>query len=161
VYFRNKGFLLYFFIFLSISSCSFPGRENPSFSIMSKKVITGSSSAYNIGVLIFVLHNFDEREISSIVFDFDVYDIYGKQQPQIGKNHIESSLEIQILSGSRKTITVVLDSLFSLPASETLTVTRFCITRINYSDNSYWSDEFRQFQIMASEIEVETLEEVI
>ena len=144
-------------IIILLSSCSLLGIEEPTFSISSIKVINGTNSDHDIAGLVFVLDNFDDRDIVSLSFEFDIYDTEGNQQPGIVENHVESFKEISILRGTEGTGIEVLDELFTLPPSESLTATRFCITGINYTDGSSWKDVIRQYLIMVTDIQVETL----
>jgi len=153
----DKLFLYSIFLIILISSCTTFGIEEPTYSITSIKVVNGTTEDFEIAGLVFVLKNYDMRDISSIIFEFDIYDTHGNQQPGFGENHVESSAQISILSEMEDNVTVSFDSRFSIPSQKILTVTRFCIRKINYTDGSSWRDELKQYQIMVSEIEVETL----
>ncbi len=155
---KNKKLLFYTVLLITLfSSCSFLSIEEPTYKISSIKTVNGITEDFEIAGLVFVLKNLDNRDISSISFEFDIYDTDGNQQPGIGKNHVESSIEINILSEMEDSVTVAFDSKFSKPLLDSLTATRFCITKIEYSDGSRWRDILKQYQIMVSEIEVETL----
>jgi len=117
-------------------------------------VITGGGDDYRLGAVEVILLNRAEKEILSLELEFDLYDTSGLAQPRIGENRVKARLLESIPSGAEISLRIVLDSLFSLPPPDTLTLTRFCITGIGYIDGSVWTDRLKQNLIMEDRVTV-------
>ncbi len=154
---KNRYFLLFCFfipVYISLYSCSlrFPGQAP--YLINSIKVLNGRSDDWYIGAVNLSVVNTSSESISSMSINFDVYDIDGTPRPSFGENSIETILRENIVPGGEVEIEIPLDSLFVIRSLKKLTISRFCILKVVFSDGTEWVDTGRYWEISWKDIEV-------
>jgi hypothetical protein len=137
-----------------LASCEIINISPAPYLVTRVSVITGGGDDYRLGAAEVDLLNQAEKEITSLLLEFDLYDINGLAQPRIGKNRVEATFFESIPSGEEISLRIVLDSLFTLPPLCPLTLTRFCLTNIGYADGSVWTDRLKLNLIMEDRVTV-------
>ncbi len=142
------------FIFLILASCGMFDLAPVPYLVTGLTVISGEGDEYRLGAVDVTVFNQGEREIIFLDLDFDLYDTAGYPQPRIGSNRVKARFRQSLPPGEEVSFRIVLDSLFNRIPSEPLTLTRFCITEIGFSDGSVWADRLRLNLIMEDGVAV-------
>jgi hypothetical protein len=143
---------------VTISSCSLFTPEIPPYLVSKISVLNGIDENQNIASVNFTLVNKELIQITKLDLEFDIYDTENNQQPKIGTNHVESSIDTILEPSESLEYSILLDPLFYYSPENQLTVTRFCILNVYFSDGTIWSDKHKQFLIMAESISVESVD---
>ena len=122
------------------SGCELFAKENLPYLIDAEMVIDDSSE-YEIAGLNFDFYNRDKRNVKSFTMVFYLFDDEGNPV-SLGKNNIVLTVETSVNGGERVQGCLSLDSfLYEFP-EERYQVDYLYLSRIEYEDDSVWSDPF-------------------